>query len=123
MLPSLVYAVVRLLLDLALLRCRSGAIRDIELLVLRHEVRVLRRRTKRIAWCPGDRLVLSALNRCLPRAGWYAFPVRPETLLCWHRELVRGQWAVFRRGLMPGRPPLPSACHDLILRLATENPR
>jgi hypothetical protein len=123
MLPSLVYAVVRLLLDLALLRCRSGAIRDIELLVLRHEVRVLRRRTKRIAWCPGDRLVLSALNRCLPRAGWYAFPVRPETLLRWHRELVRHKWAAFgcRRG--PGRPLLPPECRDLILQLEQENPR
>ena len=52
MLPSLLYAVVRLLLDLALLRCRSATTRDLELLALRHEVRVLRRRTKRIAWRP-----------------------------------------------------------------------
>ncbi len=81
MLPSLLYAVVRLLLDVALLRCRSGAGRDLELLALRHEVRVLRRRRQRIAWCPGDRLVLTALSRGLPRAGWHAFPVRPETLL------------------------------------------
>ena len=73
MLPSLLYAVVRLLLDLALLRCRSGTARDLELLVLRHEVRVLRRRTKRIPWRPGDRLVLAALSRCLPRANWRAF--------------------------------------------------
>jgi hypothetical protein len=123
MLPSLLHAVVHLLLDLTLLRCHSGTARDLQLLALRHEVRVLRRRTKRIASRPGDRLVLTPLSRCLPRAGWHAFPVRPETLLCWHRELVRGQWAVFRRGLMPGRPPLPSACRDLILRLATENPR
>jgi hypothetical protein len=66
MLPSLVYAVVRPPLDLALLRCRRGAVRDLELLALRHEVRVLRRRTKRIAWRPGDRLVLTALSRCPP---------------------------------------------------------
>ncbi len=66
MLASLLYAVVRLLLDLALLRCRSGTARDRELLALRHEVRVLRRRTKRLAWRPGDRLVLTALSRCLP---------------------------------------------------------
>jgi hypothetical protein len=53
MLPSLVYAVVRLLLDLAWLRCHSGTARDLELLALRHEVPVLRRRTTRIAWRPG----------------------------------------------------------------------
>jgi putative transposase len=122
MLLSLLYAVVRLLLDLALLRCHSGTARDLELLVLRHEVWVLRRRTQRLAWRPVDRLVLTALSRCLPRAGWPAFPIRPETLLRWHRELVHRQWTVFgrRRGL--GRPPLPAACHDLVLRLATENP-
>jgi hypothetical protein len=66
MLPSLVYAVVRLLLDLAVLRCRSGPARDLERLALRHEVRVLRRRTQRIAWHPGDRLVLAALSRASP---------------------------------------------------------
>src|SRR5437868_912413 len=122
MLPSLAYAVVRLLLDLALLRCRSGATRDIELLALRHEVRVLRRRTKRTAWCPGDRLVLTALSRCLPRPDWLMFHVRPETLLRWHRELVRRRWAAFGRRRGPGRPPLPPVCRDLVLRLATENP-
>ncbi len=68
MLPSILYALVLLLLDLALLRCRRGAVRDLELLALRHEVRVLRRRTKRIAWRPGDRLVLAALSRCLSGA-------------------------------------------------------
>ena len=123
MLPSLLYAAVRLLLDLALLRCRSGATRDSELLALRHDVRVLRGRTKRFASRPGDHLVLAALSRCLPRAGWLAFPVRPETLLRWHRELVRRQWAVFGRRRGPGRPPLPPACRELVLRLATENPR
>ena len=123
MLPSLLYAVVRLLLDLALLRCRSATIRDLELLALRHEVRVLRRRTKRIAWRPGDRLVLTALSRYLPRASWHAFSVRPETLLRWHRELVRRQWPLFGRRRGPGRPPLSSAYRDLVLRLATENPR
>ena len=66
MLPSLLYAIVRLLLDVALLRCRSGAARDLDLLALRQEVRVLRRRTKRIACRPGDRLVFAALCRCLP---------------------------------------------------------
>src|SRR5215213_12040874 len=106
MLPSLVYATVRLLLDLVLLRCRSGTARDVELLALRHEVRVLRRQTKRGAWRPGDRLVLAALSRCLPRPAWHVFPVRPETLLRWHRALVRRRWAAFGRRRGPGRPPV-----------------
>ena len=116
MLPSLLYATVRLLLDLFLLRCRSVTTRELELLALRQEVRVLRR-TKRIAWRPGDRLVFVALSRCLSRADWLVFPVQPETLLRWHRELVRRRWAVFgcRRGA--GRPPLPAASRDLILQL------
>jgi putative transposase len=121
MLPSIVYAVLRLLLDLALLRCRSDTARDLELLPLRHEVRVLRRRRTRIAWGPGDRLILAALSRWFPRASWHAFPVRPETLLRWHRELVRRQWTVFGRRRGPGRPPLSPACRALVLRLATEN--
>src|SRR5688500_16244481 len=123
MLLSLVYATVRLLLDLFLLRCRSVATRDLELLALRHEVRVLRRRTKRIAWRPGDRLVLTALSRCLPRVDWLVLPVRPETLLRWHQELIRRKWATFGRRRTPGRPPLPATSRDLVLRLAQENPR
>jgi hypothetical protein len=63
MLASMRYAAVRLLLDLPLLRCRSGAARELERLALRHEMRVLRRRTKPLAWRPGDRLVLAALSR------------------------------------------------------------
>ena len=122
MLLSLVYTVVRLLLDVALLRCRSAAARDLELLVLRHEVRVLRRRTQRTAWRPGDRLAFTALSRCLPRARWRVFPVRPETLLRWHGELIRRKWAVFGRRPAPGRPPLPAALRALMLQLATENP-
>ena len=109
-------------MDLVLLRCRSGTARDLELLALRHEVRVLRR-TQRIAWRLGDRLVLAALSRCLPHASWHTLPVRPETLRRWHRELVRRQWAVFGRRRGPGRPPLSPECRDLVLRLPTENPR
>jgi putative transposase len=86
-------------------------------------VRVLRRRTQRIAWRPGDRLVLAALSRCFPRANWRAFPIRPETLLRWHRELVRRQWAAFGRRRGPGRPALPAVSRALILQLAQENPR
>jgi putative transposase len=120
---SLLYSVVCLLLDLVLVRARAGEARDVELLALRHEVRVLRRRTKRVLWRHGDRLIFAALSRCLPRTRWHGFPVRPETLLGWHRALVRRKWAAFGRRRGPGRPPLPDAVVELVVRLARENPR
>src|ERR687893_829516 len=102
MLLSVVYSIACVLTDLALLRIRDGAARDIELLALRHEVRVLRRQTKRPRWHAGDRLVFAALSRCLPRGGWNCFPLRPQTLLRWHRELIRRKWAAFGRRRGPG---------------------
>ncbi len=83
---------------------------------------MLRRQVKRSAWRPRDRLLLAALSRCLPRAQWGRLPVRPETLLRWHRELVRRKWAAFGRRRGPGRPPLAPELRALILRLARENP-
>ena len=83
---------------------------------------MLRRQVKRSAWRPRDRLLLAALSRCLPRAEWCRLPVRPDTLLRWHRELVRQKWAVFGRRRGPGRPPLAPDLRALILRLARENP-
>jgi putative transposase len=123
MLFSIVYAVLCLILDLVVLRPRKeGAIR-LELVALRQEVRVLRRRTKRVVWRPTDRLVLTALSRYLPRTAGAVFPVRPETLLRWHRELVRRKWALFARRRRPGRPSVLRECRELVLRLAGENPR
>ena len=118
MLLSIIYSLAYLLINLALLRIRDGAARDIELMVLRHEVRVLRRQAKRTSWRPGDRLVLAALSRRLPRTAWTCFPVRPETVLRWHRELVRRKWASFGRRRGSGRPPLSADCRELIVRLA-----
>jgi hypothetical protein len=68
-------------------------------------------------------MLLAALSRFLPRAQWHGFPVRPETLLRWHRELVRRKWAAFSRRRGPGRPPLAPDARELVLRLARENPR
>lgn len=88
MLISILYAFACLLLDLAATRSRRDT-HQLELLVLRHEVRVLRRQLKRVARRPGDRLLIAAWSRALPRSAWRLFPVRPETLMRWHRELVR----------------------------------
>src|SRR5450759_2226821 len=96
--------------------------RDIELLVLRHQVRVLQRQVARPRLNRLDRVLLAAASRRLPRSGWSAFVVRPETLLRWHRELVRKKWS-YRRTGQPGRPPVDADVRDLVVRLGRENPR
>jgi putative transposase len=122
LLLSILYAGLCVLIDLVLVRLRPAAARDVELLALRHEVRVLRRAAEANRWRPGDRLVLAALSQRLARSDWGRLPVRPETLLRWHRELVRRKWAVLGRRHRTGRPPLPAASRDLVRRLALDNP-
>src|SRR5262245_5465323 len=104
-----------------LLHCRSAQARDVALLALRQAVRVRRRRVKRTAWRPADRVVLALLSRRRPRPAWGVLPVRPETLRRGHRELVHRRWAAFGRRRGPGRPPLPADARGLIERLAAEN--
>ena len=106
MLFSLLYFVVRRLLGTP---CRPADEMDIELLVLRHEVKVLQRQAKRPRLHRLDRILLAAASRAMPRDRWSSFVVRPETLLRWHRELIRKKWTYKRSGRpRPGRP-LPSA--------------
>lgn len=90
MLVSLVYVVVCRLFALVLLLARGERSKELEILVLRHELSVLRRQVKRPRLEPGDRLLLAALSRMLPRRSWGVFVVRPETLMRWHRRLVGG---------------------------------
>jgi transposase len=66
--------------------------------------------------------VMAAISRVLPRARWSSFLVSPKTLLRWHRELVRNKWT-FRRRSTGGRPAIPDAVRELILRMGRENPR
>jgi putative transposase len=102
-------------------RSDSGA-KDLEILVLRHQVRVLRRKAGRPKLRPFDRALLSALSRVLPRDRWISFMVTPQTVLRWHRDLVRRKWT-YGRAKSPGRPPIDPEVVDLVLRLARENPR
>jgi hypothetical protein len=85
---SLVYLLTRRLFELLVLRARTDASKDIEILVLRHEVNLLRRPVARPRPRPADRAVLAALSAVLLRVRWPVFFVPPKTLLRWHRELV-----------------------------------
>ena len=108
---------IRLLVLLA----RGDAAKELEILVLRQQLAVLRRQVARPRSEPADRALLAALSRALPRSRWSCFFVKPETLLRWHRRLVAGAWTYPHRGT--GRPPLDQQLQDLIIRLARENPR
>jgi putative transposase len=120
---SIAYATVRTMLGLVILRARDDAAKDVELLVLRHEVAVLRRQVNRPRLEPQDRLVLAALSRLLPQQLRRCRIVTPATLLRWHRELVTRRWTYpRRRASTGGRPPTPAVIRALVLRLARENP-
>jgi transposase len=108
-------------IQLLVLLARGDAAKDLEILVLRHQLTVLRRQVSRLRLKPADRVLLAAVSRALPRSRWSCFLVKPETLLRWHRRLVAGAWAYPRRG--QGRPPLDHDVQQLIVRLARENPR
>ena len=91
-------------LQLLVLLARGDTNKDLEILVLRHQLTVLRRQTPRPRLEQADRALLAAVSRALPRARWSCFLVKPETLLRWHRRLVAGAWTHPHRGT--GRPPL-----------------
>ena len=116
---SLVYLVVCRVLGLLVLFARGDASKDLEILVLRHDVSILRRQAPRPAFTAGDRLLLAAFSRVLPRGSWHVFLVRPETLVRWHRRLVAKRWTYPHRSL--GRPRVDEAVRELILKLAREN--
>jgi len=117
---SVVYAIFGLLLDALLSRRHRD--RDVELLVLRHQLNVLQRTTGPPRWQAGDRFVLAALSQQLPRPAWRSLLVNPETVLRWHRQLVRRKWAAFGRRGRLGRRPVPRELRELVVRLASENP-
>jgi transposase len=119
---SFLYWSLRRLLELVVLRFRSEREKEIEILLLRHQLRVLERQVARPQLSQADRALLAALSRVLPRQAWRksAF-VTPATLLRWHRELVARRWTYPHR--RPGRPSTTTDVRALVVRLARENPR
>ena len=118
---SFLYLAFRALLGAVVRRRRGLDVKDLELLVLRHQLEVLRRQVARPQLRAADRALLAAAARHLPSSARSARLVTPRTLLRWHRALVRRKWREppDRRG----RPPRASRSAGLVLRLARENPR
>src|SRR6266542_1441788 len=117
---SFLYVALYRLLQLVVLFGRSERSKELEILVLRHELAILRRQPRRAQLRPVDRAILAAFARALPRSAWPGSSVRPATLLRWHRQLVRRRWTYPHRP--PGRPALDRRIQALVVRLARENP-
>jgi putative transposase len=120
---SLLYLLLRVLVGLVAGSSPSReALKEVEIAVLRHQLKVLRRQVARPSFRPLDRAFLAAASRMLHRERWSSFLITPQTLLRWHRALVRRKWT-YRQTRRPGRPPIDPEVRGLILRLARENPR
>ncbi len=117
-LMCLLYRLVCCLVDVL---ARGGGERELEIVVLRHQLAILRRGGKRRRYTTVDRALLAAASRLLPSERWSCFAVSPQTLRRWHLALLEGGRR--RRRRRPGRPPLAAETHGLIRRLARENPR
>jgi transposase InsO family protein len=113
------YRLVRLVIDLLVLRGRRDRSKDVEILVLRHELAVLRRQIGRPRFDPHDRAIITAFARVLGIDRWSILLVKPDTILAWHRRLIANRWTYPHRA---GRPSTAIETRRTILRLARENP-
>jgi putative transposase len=116
---KLIYQMFAKLLSWLVLCARSDAAKEIEILVLRHQLVVLQRRTPRprLRWT--DRAIIAALARLLPSRRRLDLLVTPSTILRWHRQLTTRRWTT--QHAQPGRPAVPAGVRALVLRLANEN--
>ena len=118
---SFLYRLIQRVAELARMHRMDDVAKDAEILVLRHQLAVLRRQVARPRFTWSDRALIATLAKLVPRERWAAFLVTPETILRWHRALVCGRWTYPHRRV--GRPQLPAETVALIVRLARENPR
>src|SRR4051794_23556039 len=107
------------MVDLLVLRSRRDRSKNVEILVLRHQLAVLKRQVPRLCFEPSERAILTALAGVLDRDRWSIFLVKPDTILARHRRLVANHWSYPHR---PGRPSTALETRHTIVRLARENP-
>ena len=120
MVLRLIYVTLSKLMSWMVLRARSDTAKEVEILVLRHQLAVLQRDAPRPRMSWTDRALIAVLTRLLPTPRRLGLLVTPSTILRWHRQLVASRWTT--KPVRPGRPAVPAGLRALIVRLATENP-
>jgi transposase InsO family protein len=118
---SFLYRLACRALELVRVHRMKAFAKDVEILVLRHQLSVLRRQVKRPKLTWSDRALMALFSSFVPRERWSSFLVTPATILDWHRRLVSRRWTFPHR--KPGRPALPAETVEHVVRLARENPR
>jgi len=118
---SFLYRLIRRVIEVVRVHRMDAAAKDAEILVLRHQLAVLRRQVARPRFSWSDRALVALVSGLVPREHWSSFLVSPKTILGWHRSLVKKRWTYAHR--RPGRPGLGKETVELICRLGRENPR
>jgi hypothetical protein len=113
---SFLYRLARRAFELVRVHRMEALAKDMEILVLRHQLSVLGRQVGRPRLTWSDRALIALFSHLVPRERWSCFLVTPSTILEWHRRLVRRRWTY--PSCKPGRPPLPPETVELVVRLA-----